>query len=51
MEQQILLMGAHETIIATMDHLAVARLLNGDQEQASLVCNYVKRRSFVVVVG
>ena len=39
MEQQILLRGAHETIIATMDHLAVSRLLNGDQEQASLVRN------------
>mmetsp|Transcript_45045 Transcript_45045/g.109505 ORF Transcript_45045/g.109505 Transcript_45045/m.109505 type:complete len:1183 (+) Transcript_45045:24-3572(+) len=37
MEQQILLRGAHDTIIATMDHLAVSRLLNGDQEQASLM--------------
>jgi len=37
MEQQILLRGAHDTIIATMDHLAVANLLYGDQEKAALM--------------
>jgi hypothetical protein len=37
MEQQILLKGAHDTIIATMDHLAVANLLYGDQEKGALV--------------
>jgi hypothetical protein len=37
MEQQILLKGANDTIIATMDHLAVANLLYGDQEKAALV--------------
>lgn len=37
MEQQILFRGAHETVIATMDHLAVSRLLNGDHQQAALV--------------
>lgn len=37
MEQQILLKGGHDTIIATMDHLAVANLLYGDQEKAALV--------------
>jgi|TARA_B110001450_G_C17613407_1_gene478215 hypothetical protein len=37
MEQQILLKGAHDTIIATMDHLALSNLLNGDQEKAALV--------------
>lgn len=37
MEQQILLKGGHETVIATMDHLAVANLLYGDQEKAALV--------------
>ncbi|KAG7352237.1 tetratricopeptide repeat protein [Nitzschia inconspicua] len=37
MEQQILLRGGHETIIATMDHLAVANLLHGDQEKAALM--------------
>lgn len=40
MEQQILLKGAHETIIATMDHLAVANLLYGDLEKASLVSEW-----------
>jgi hypothetical protein len=37
MEQQILLKGGHDTIISTMDHLAVANLLYGDQEKAALV--------------
>lgn len=37
MEQQILLRGAHDTIIATMDHLALSNLLKGDQEKAALV--------------
>jgi hypothetical protein len=36
-EQQILLKGAHDTVIATMDHLAVANLLNGDQQKAAQV--------------
>ena len=36
-EQQILLRGAYDTVIATMDHLAVANLLNGDQEKAAQV--------------
>jgi hypothetical protein len=40
MEQQILLRGAHETIIATMDHLAVANLLFGDLEKAALVSDW-----------
>ena len=33
----MLLRGAHETVIATMDHLAVANLLNGDQNKAAQV--------------
>jgi hypothetical protein len=37
MEQQILLKGAHETMVATMDHLAVSNLLYGDLEKAALV--------------
>jgi len=41
MEQQILLRGAHDTIIATMDHLALSNLLNGDQEKAALMFNRI----------
>lgn len=41
MEQQILLKGAHDTIIATMDHLALSNLLNGDQEKAALMFNRI----------
>jgi hypothetical protein len=37
MEQQILLKGAHETIIATMDHVAVANILFNDQEKAAMM--------------
>jgi tetratricopeptide (TPR) repeat protein len=37
MEQQILLKSGHDTVIATMDHLAVANLLYGDQEKAAMV--------------
>lgn len=33
----MLLRGAHDTVIATMDHLAVANLLNGDQKRAAQV--------------
>lgn len=40
MEQQILLRGAHETIVATMDHLAVSNLLYGDLEKAALVSDW-----------
>lgn len=36
-EQQLLLKGAHDTVIATMDHLAVSNLLNGNQEKAAKV--------------
>ena len=35
MEQQLLLKGAHDTLIATMDHLAVANLLNGNPGKAA----------------
>ncbi|KAL3924217.1 MAG: hypothetical protein SGILL_001180 [Bacillariaceae sp.] len=37
MEQQILLRGAHDTIIATMDHVAVANILHNDQEKAAMM--------------
>ena len=33
-EQQVLLRDAHSTLIATMDHLAVANLINGSKEKA-----------------
>ena len=36
-EQQLLVKGANPTIIATMDHLAVANLLNGDPQKAAMV--------------
>jgi hypothetical protein len=36
-EQQLLVKGANSTIIATMDHLAVANLLNGDPQKAAMV--------------
>lgn len=39
MEQQILLKGLNETLIATMDHLALSNLLVGSQEKAALVRN------------
>ncbi|KAL3913626.1 MAG: hypothetical protein SGILL_006413 [Bacillariaceae sp.] len=37
MEQQILLRGAHDTIVATMDHVAVANILYNDQEKAAMM--------------
>ena len=37
MEQQILLRGLDDTLIATMDHLALSNLLNGSHEKAALV--------------
>ena len=37
MEQQILLKGIDDTLIATMDHLALSNLLFGSQEKAALV--------------
>jgi hypothetical protein len=37
MEQQILLKGIDDTLIATMDHLALSNLLIGSQEKAALV--------------
>ena len=37
MEQQILLEGMDDTLIATMDHLALSNLLVGSQEKAALV--------------
>ena len=36
-EQQIMLKGAHDTLVATMDHLAVANLLDGNQKRAAEV--------------
>jgi hypothetical protein len=39
MEQQVLLKGADETIVATMDHLAVANLLKGTPDKAAKVSN------------
>lgn len=37
MEQQILLSGINDTLIATMDHLALSNLMMGSQEKAALV--------------
>lgn len=36
-EQQLLLLGANDTLMATMDHLALANLLNGDPQKAAMV--------------
>eukprot|EP00536_Pseudo-nitzschia_multiseries_P013431 jgi/Psemu1/211656/e_gw1.575.13.1 len=41
MEQQILLKGTNETLIATMDHLALSNLMNGAQERAALMYNRI----------
>jgi len=37
MEQQLLLRGANSSLLATMDHLAVANLLNGETNKAALI--------------
>ncbi len=37
MEQQILLKGLDDTLVSTMDHLALSNLLVGSQEKAALV--------------
>jgi len=36
-EQQLLLTGASASLLATMDHLAVANLLNGESDKAAMV--------------
>jgi len=41
MEQQILLKGIDDTLIATMDHLALSNLLVGSQEKAALMYNRI----------
>ena len=41
MEQQILLKGLDDTLIATMDHLALSNLLEGSQEKAALMYNRI----------
>lgn len=41
MEQQILLRGIDDTLIATMDHLALSNLLVGSQEKAALMYNRI----------
>eukprot|EP00531_Pseudo-nitzschia_arenysensis_P000459 CAMPEP_0116147190 /NCGR_PEP_ID=MMETSP0329-20121206/17617_1 /TAXON_ID=697910 /ORGANISM="Pseudo-nitzschia arenysensis, Strain B593" /LENGTH=1026 /DNA_ID=CAMNT_0003643091 /DNA_START=136 /DNA_END=3216 /DNA_ORIENTATION=+ len=41
MEQQILLKGLDETLVSTMDHLALSNLLVGSQEKAALMYNRI----------
>jgi len=41
MEQQILLSGISDTLIATMDHLALSNLMMGSQEKAALMYNRI----------
>lgn len=40
-EQRLLLRGAHVTLVSTMDHLAVANLLEGRTQKAVKVCYFV----------